>query len=220
MMKIAFFGDSVTEGCFALYTTSYGFDTVREPEHVYHALLKPMLERRLGQSVEIVNAGISGDNSHRAVERLQADVIDRHPDACVVCFGLNDCLHDPALYAKSMDRIFGALREAGIPALFMTPNMMNTYVHPETLESAKKIAATTAEYQKSGRFDALLDLGREAAVKNGAGIVDFYALWKAKAEAGEDTTELLINRINHPDREMHRAAAEMLLEPLCALLEA
>ena len=30
--KIAFFGDSVTEGCFEIYPCSYGFETVKRPE--------------------------------------------------------------------------------------------------------------------------------------------------------------------------------------------
>ena len=33
--RIAFLGDSITEGCFAFYPTSYGLDTYRQPEDCY-----------------------------------------------------------------------------------------------------------------------------------------------------------------------------------------
>ena len=35
VIKLAFIGDSITEGCFEFYPCSYGFETVRRPEDGY-----------------------------------------------------------------------------------------------------------------------------------------------------------------------------------------
>ncbi|MBQ8525468.1 MAG: hypothetical protein IJ460_01945 [Clostridia bacterium] len=42
---------------------------------------------------------------------------------------------------------------------------------------------------------------------------DCYAKWKKLSET-EDTTMLLVNRINHPTREMHELFAQSLFELL------
>ena len=212
MKTYVFFGDSVTEGCFALYETSYGFDTYREPTLVYHALLKPMLEAR-GEAVNIVNAGISGDNSFRAQDRLDQDVLAHHPDTVVVCFGLNDALHPLERYDASLRAIFARLTPV-CRVIFITPNMLNTYVHPKTLPGALKIARQTAELQNNGSFDRYMDTARKAAADCGVELCDWYADWKAQAAAGRDTTEDLINYINHPSPEKHRELADKLFPML------
>ena len=43
-------------------------------------------------------------------------------------------------------------------------------------------------------------------------VCDCYALWKRLAACGVDTTALLCNRINHPDREMHKMFAYELVK--------
>ena len=209
MKTYVFFGDSVTEGCFALYETSYGFDTYREPTLVYHALLKPMLEAR-GEAVNIVNAGISGDNSFRAQDRLDQDVLAHHPDTVVVCFGLNDALHPLERYDASLRAIFARLTPV-CRVIFITPNMLNTYIHPDTLPSSLKIAEQTMAIQNSGVFDRYMDIARKAAADCGVELCDWYAVWKANAAAGHDTTADLINCINHPTAEKHAELARMLL---------
>ena len=59
--KTVFFGDSVTEGCFELYPTDYGFDTVRRPENAYPAIVTRALKEKYGENAVTVNAGRSGD---------------------------------------------------------------------------------------------------------------------------------------------------------------
>lgn len=73
--KIVCLGDSVTEGCFELFETPTGIDTVRDKENCYATLLG----RLLGDGWEVVNAGVSGHNSGMADERVERDVL---PQAC------------------------------------------------------------------------------------------------------------------------------------------
>ncbi|MGI6336462.1 MAG: SGNH/GDSL hydrolase family protein [Eubacteriales bacterium] len=209
MKTFVFFGDSVTEGCFELYPTSCGFDTYRRPELVYHHLLKEPLAEKYGD-VEIVNAGISGDNSHHALERIDTDVLAKKPDAVVVCFGLNDCFHPLQRYEASLDEIFRRLRD--VPrVIFLTPNMFNTYIHPDTLPESLKVANTTMKYQLDGTFDRYIDTARAVCKKHGVTVCDAYAEWKRRYAQGEDMTAQLANLINHPNAAMHRLFADMLL---------
>ena len=41
--------------------------------------------------------------------------------------------------------------------VFMTPNMLNTYVAEDTLEKYKEYAAVTADYQNHGKMDLFMN---------------------------------------------------------------
>lgn len=212
MRTFVFLGDSVTEGCFKLYPTSYGFDTYRDYNAVYHTQIAPALEAKYG-TCRIINSGISGDNAHRGVERLDRDVLRYNPDCAVVCYGLNDAFHPLELYEKSLDTIFTRL--SGVErVVFMTPNRMNSYVHPDTLPESLKIAERTAEFQKSGAFDTYIETARKVASRHNIPVCDAYAYWTKLEQSGTDTTALLANCINHPNAEMHGVFAKMLAELL------
>ena len=208
MKTFVFFGDSVTEGCFELYPTSYGFDTVRRPEYAYPTLLEPVLREKYGE-VRTVNAGLSGDNAHRALERLDRDVLSCHPDTVVVCFGLNDVFHPLERFSAALDAMFSRLRQYAA-VVFVTPNMLNTYLHPATLPCSEKIARKTLEFQVSGVFDRYIDAARTAARAAHIPVCDLYAYWQSLAAAGTDTTVLLSNYINPPTPAMHRVLADRL----------
>ena len=62
---LAFLGDSVTQGCFELYTpTECTLETEFRSYQAYHAKLRRMLEELYPSvPINILNAGISGDNA-------------------------------------------------------------------------------------------------------------------------------------------------------------
>ena len=217
-MKVVFFGDSVTEGCFELFDVDGGFDTVRDPENVYHNKLKKLWdEKYIDKSLEVINSGISGDNVNGAIKRLEKDVLNHNPDCVVICFGLNDvCSGKDNLdnYINTLDNIFAQIQNKNIRVIFMTPNMMNTYVHEDTLESAKEAAKVTSSMQNDGVFDLYIDSVKSLCKDKDIEVVDAYAKWKEMHAEGIDTTKLLSNLINHPTREMHDLFANMLIEVL------
>lgn len=96
----------------------------------------------------------------------------------------------------------------------MTPNMLNTYVADGTAEIYREYAAVTAEYQNSGRMDLYISEAINAAREAEVEVCDCYSEWKRIAES-EDTTLMLINRINHPTPEMHKLFADKLFELIC-----
>lgn len=81
MPKIVCFGDSIT-------ARKEGFD-------------KPMLTSKLSsvlENFEVINAGVSGDNTCDALLRIENDVIKYNPDLVTVLFGAND-----AAFHKQID---------------------------------------------------------------------------------------------------------------------
>jgi len=93
----------------------------------------------------------------------------------------------------------------------MTPNMLNTYVAEDTPQKYIEYAAVTAEYQNSGRMDLYISSAIELAKEMNIPVCDCYGEWKEISKT-QDTTQLLINRINHPTPEMHILFAEKLFD--------
>ncbi|MGG0939763.1 SGNH/GDSL hydrolase family protein [Brevibacillus centrosporus] len=73
-MKVVCFGDSLT-------ARTEGHD---------RPLLSIMLEAKLGAEWEVVNAGVPGNNTFQARERVETDVLQHAPDLVTVFFGAND----------------------------------------------------------------------------------------------------------------------------------
>lgn len=203
-VNIVFLGDSVTHGCFE--DDNFDFDAV------YHAKLARMLHKAYPyMPVNMINAGIGGITAQGSLARLERDVLCHNPDLVVVCFGLNDVNGTLEEYTGALNAIFTALKEKGIPTVFLTPNMLNTYVdEPNTTPKFLEYARVTCSFQRSGKMDQFMEAARACAAAHGVRLCDCYAQWKAMEAAGTDTTQLLVNRLNHPTREMHQLFADEL----------
>ena len=217
-VTIAFLGDSVTQGCFEIYKTQTGgIETVFDKNSTYHGYLDRILTLLYPNvPVNIINAGISGGNTPHALERLERDVIRHQPDLTVVCFGLNDSGAGPegiGKYVDALTGIFKKLKAAGSEVIFMTPNMMNTYVSVALTDpDMRTIAEETQKTQNNGVLEAYLEAATALCEKYGVKVCDCYGKWKRLAANGVDTTSLLANKINHPAREMNWLFAVSLLD--------
>ena len=215
---IAFLGDSITQGCFEFYMRNdKEFSTVFDSENSYPTIFGKMLKTLFPSvPVNIINAGISGDSAVGGAMRVERDILSRKPHLTVVSFGLNDTFErEEGLekYKKSLEKIFSLLKADGGEVIFMTQNMMNTYVSCHIKEPHLiKIAEDTMRRQNDGTVDLYFDSAREVAEKYGVPVCDAYEKWKRMDAAGVDTTALLANHINHPNREMHTLFASMLLD--------
>ncbi|WP_417318183.1 arylesterase [Emcibacter sp.] len=118
-------GDSLTAG--------YGLP----PGEGYPEQLAKALESK-GESINMVNAGVSGDTSSGGLARLEwvLDSIDGGgPDLVILEFGANDALRgiDPAITRENLDRMLAILRARKIPILFAgmiaPPNMGPDYAN-------------------------------------------------------------------------------------------
>ncbi len=203
-ITIVAFGDSVTHG-------AVGPDEI-DYETVYWNRLKQKINaRRNYVPVNVINAGIGGAKTSDSVERMDKQVLVYNPDLLIVCFGLNDINLPLEEYVDALGRIFGKAADAGVETIFMTPNMLNTYVAEGTEEKYLAYAAVTAEYQTSGRMDRYMEAAMALARERDIPVCDCYGKWKEFAKT-QDTTLLLANRINHPTREMHELFAQSLYD--------
>ncbi len=203
-INIVAFGDSVTHGA------RNGWN---DYENVYWNLLKKKLNAvRDSVPINVINAGIGGITATASIARMRRDVLSHKPDMVIVCFGLNDVNGTLEDYLNSLKTIFASCKDSGAEVIFLTPNMLNTYVAADTAEIYKDYAVVTAGYQNEGRMDEYIYSAVKLANEMDISVCDCYSEWKKLYEKGVDTTQLLINRINHPDQEMHNLFADMLFE--------
>ncbi|BBN99024.1 SGNH/GDSL hydrolase family protein [Sporolactobacillus terrae] len=80
-MKLICFGDSVTRG----------ITFIRGRFKIIRNNYPALLQRSLGEEDEVVNKGVFNDNSDLLIKRLDADVLDEHPDLVLINIGGNDC---------------------------------------------------------------------------------------------------------------------------------
>ena len=205
-ITIVAFGDSITHG--ALNIGEMDFETV------YHNVLKKKINA-MGSyyPVNVINAGVGGITAVKSLGRMENQVLRHHPDLVIVCFGLNDVNKDKQIYLDSLQAIFNRCSEAGSEVIFMTPNMLNTYVAEDTHPEHKEYAKKTAFIQTSGRMDEYMSSACELAHTMDVTVCDCYSKWKKISET-QDTTLLLANRINHPTREMHELFAQSLFDTI------
>lgn len=203
-ITIVAFGDSVTHG--AVGAGEIDYETV-----YWNRLRKKILEVRNYVPVNVINAGIGGITAVDSLNRMESQVFCHNPDLVIICFGLNDVNGELEVYCDSLEKIFRTCKEKCVDAIFLTPNMLNTYVCEDTEKRFYDYAHKTAEMQNSGRMDMFINSAVELAKKMNITVCDCYSKWKELSKT-EDTTKLLANRINHPTREMHELFAQSLFD--------
>lgn len=205
---IAFLGDSVTQGCFEIWSENGRICTEFDSREAYSEKVKRILATLYPKSpICTANFGINGDDAPSGARRFAKDVLATNPDLLIVCYGLNDSskqMEGISEYKEGLKSIFRQAKDAGIETIFMTPNMINTYTDKRRLEEFfYPLADGAAKGQLEGMFDAYMDAAREVCKEENIRLCDCYAIWKHLYESGVDTTALLSNCINHPTREMH-----------------
>ena len=220
-VTIAFLGDSVTQGCFEIYKTeNETIETIYDKRSTYHGYLDRIFSYLYPSvPINIINAGISGGSAPHGLARLERDVLRHNPDLTIVCFGLNDSsvegLDGISKYIEALREIFEKLKEANSEIIFMTPNMMNTYVSVDLKDADMcAIAENSKMTQNEGILEAYLVEAVKLCEKCGVKVCDCYSKWKRMAKNGVDTTKLLSNRINHPTRELNWLFAVSLLDTI------
>lgn len=203
-INIVCLGDSVTHGAFESDVFDY--------ENVYwEQLRKKILQVRNYVPVNVIDAGIAGITAKESIARLDKQVLAHNPDLITICFGLNDVNGTKEDYLESLKIIFEKCLESTAEVIFMTPNMLNTYVSADTDPIIKDYANVTVSLQNGGRMDDYIFSAADLARKMGVKVCDCYSLWKELSKT-KDTTLMLANRINHPTREMHKLFADSLFD--------
>lgn len=204
-ITIVAFGDSITQG------VTYG---KIDYEDVYWNRLRRKINAvRDYVPVNVINAGIEGATATASIERMDKQVFAHNPDLIIVCFGLNDINGGLEEYLASLRIIFERIQEKNIDLIFMTPNMLNTYVASDTDQKFFAYAHKTAQMQTEGKMDLYMEKAKALAFEMGVCVCDCYEKWKEWSKT-QDITMLLANRINHPKIEFHELFAQSLFDIL------
>jgi lysophospholipase L1-like esterase len=112
--KIAFLGDSITQG---------GMGTTGYVTLVIQGL------KANGVNATAIGAGISGHKSNDMLARLQRDVIDKKPDWMTLSCGVNDVWHGAKgvpldQYRQNITQIVEKAQAAGIKVMILTSTMI------------------------------------------------------------------------------------------------
>lgn len=209
-INIVIFGDSVSHGAVNGYI---------DYENVYWNLLKRKLNSfRDYVPVNMINVSIGGTTAKESLPRFERQALIHEPDLVIICFGLNDVNGNLGNYINSLESMFKKCIDNNVDVIFMTPNMLNTYVADDTSENLRNYAAKIADFQNNGKMDEFMSSAVALADKMGVKVCDCYSKWKELSKT-EDTTLLLANRINHPISEMHKLFADSLYEIIMSDIE-
>jgi lysophospholipase L1-like esterase len=139
------FGSSTTEG--------YGSTS---PEFTYPNRLAAQLHRTYpGADITVLNRGKGGEDAPEMMTRLQAQVIDAHPDLVIWQVGTNAVLRnlDPAETGKMIDDGVGRIQAAGADIVLVDPQyspLVNT--RPESAGKMIALMHKVADLRKIGIF--------------------------------------------------------------------
>ena len=220
-ITIAFLGDSVTQGCFEIYHyDEKSLQTVFDSENSFAYYVRRILAVLFPNvAINVINAGISGDNAVSGSERIDRCVLKFSPDIVVVGYGLNDCdFSDDALtrYLSALNVIFKKINKSGAEGIYLTPNRMNSRISPllEKTDLMLSVAERCKCLQEGGYLAKFCNEGKKIAEINKTAVCDIYTYWDKIEESGANTTELLANKINHPIKQMNWLTAEKIVETI------
>ena len=168
------------------------------------------------QTIEVVNAGISGHKSTDMLARFQRDVLDKRPDLVTISVGVNDVWH--GFYDNHPD----GDGPRGIPLVEYRQHVEDMIVQAEKSGAKVVVLSTTVIHEDDNKENAKLKTYnaalRELAKKHHAAFVDyqkpFWALIDAyQKQAGGHELLLTVDGV-HMNAIGNRVMAHTLLTGL------
>jgi len=183
-VKIVCFGDSVT----GVYYHTGG-------RRAYTEILRLRLSDAFPKnSIEAINAGISGNTTVNALERIESDVLAHKPDLVTVMFGLNDMTRVPLEdYRTNLKTIVERCRAAGAEVVLCTPNNVE--------DTEGRPTAKLLEY---------CTVIREVAEEQKVPLADCYATFEDIRQKGGRKWALMMSDEIHPNMDGHEMIARTI----------
>lgn len=182
-VKIVCFGDSIT----GVYYHTGG-------RRSWCDLLGIALTRTFPHArVEMINAGVSGNDTDAALKRMEKDVLRHTPDLVVVMFGMNDVRSlTPVVFRNNLQTIVQRARGGGAEVMLMTPNAIG----PED------------PVRPSARLDEYVRIVRDVGRKLELPVVDTHSVYAEIMAADPAAWQRLMSDTIHPNLRGHRIFAE------------
>lgn len=164
-------------------------------------ILRAFLQRRYGERVEVVNAGLSGKASRTALEVLEFQVLRRAPDALLTEWAINDAhsyLHEPQARdagisvqesRANLEALVARVQDAlpGCEIMVMTTNP--TFDAPGSTSQAG-----TARPELEAYYQGV----REVATARGLTLIDGEKFWSSLRAGDEALFRFLVPDGVHP----------------------
>jgi lysophospholipase L1-like esterase len=143
--------------------------------------------------VEMINAGISGNNTAAALKRMEADVLSHNPQLVVVMFCMNDVAGlTTEAFRANLAEIVRRSRERGAEVVLMTPNS----IYPEDPGRPPSKVVHYAEI--------IRQVGRELGVP----IADCFRAYEDIRNIDRRAWIQLMSDTIHPNMRGHKLFAE------------
>lgn len=190
-MRIVCFGDSIT----GVYYHTGG-------RRAYCDMLAIALKKIYPDAkMEMINAGISGNDSSEGLARLDRDVLSQKPDLVVIMFGMNDIATKnitPELFSANLKQIARRCREIGAEVVLCTQNS----IYPAgPRRPVEKLAAYT-------------ETVRATAKDISAPLADCYRAFESVRAADPLEWKFLMSDTIHPNMNGHKLFAEVIAETI------
>ncbi len=146
--------------------------------------------------VVMINAGVSGNTTVNALQRMDADVIAAHPHLVLVMFGMNDVAHlPPEEFRANLVAIHRRAHAAGAEVAFLTTT-------PSFPGDAQRPPEKVAQYASIIR-----EVGRDL----GLTVIDTHAAFAAACAADPMARARLMSDAIHPNLRGHELIAETVV---------
>jgi len=182
-VKIAFFGDSVT----GVYYHTGG-------RRAWCDLLGTALSRLYPKShVEMINSGVSGNDTVAALKRMETDVLSHSPQLIVVMFGLNDVVRvSPESFRANLAEIVKRSRDRSAEVILMTPNS----IYPD---DARRPLGRVADYA---------EIVRQSGERLRVPVADCFRVYEEVRAVSRQGWVRLMSDTIHPNMRGHAIFAE------------
>jgi len=206
-MTIVAFGDSTT--------------AVRGKLKIYADILGEELPKR-GLPVQVINAGIGGNNTKHARARFEKDVLFHDPDIVIIQFGINDAAVDvwkipPATksrislkeFESNLQHFIRVLAKRDVGVVLMTPNPLRWT--PKLREMYGKPPYLVDQVDGfNTMLKAYAAAVRKIAKSEKIPLVDVYQYYETfEKQDGQSASDLLSDGI-HPNERGHALIADQL----------
>lgn len=211
-ISVFFFGDSV---CFGQGVSLHKGWVART------AATLASLSGRAGREFLVVNAGVNGNTTRLALERMPYDVQSHGVDVLIVQFGLNDCNYwrtdrgnprvSPRAFEANLEEIVSRGVSFGARKVLLNTN------HPTALDEEPMAFAGVTYQESSHHYNGLI---RAVAARLDPAVVALNDMEAAFADATEGSRERLLELLL-PDRlHLSEAGHDVYFEVVYPAVEA
>ncbi|NUQ66605.1 MAG: exo-alpha-sialidase [Pirellulales bacterium] len=175
-----------------------------------------------GRNVQMINAGVGGDNTRSAAARFEKDVLAQRPDLVIIQLGINDSAIDvwkgataPRVpideYERRLEEFVKRIQAQGGKVILMTSNPIRWTDKLKELYGKPPYNPADPD-----GFSFLLkdyaERMRQVAARNGIPLVDSFRMFTEYGRVeGRSVDDLLLDGM-HPNDAGHALEADALLE--------